>query len=103
MKLANRPAMTLVLAILMLVGLFFIPDMALATDPPLLDPTLSPPVNAYVATPYQWAQAMSLLSTMYPDATYLQLCQLAYSWFGMLPPALAPAYSPTPYPYSPHP
>jgi hypothetical protein len=64
---------------------------ALANDPPPINPTLTPSGGIglpapTVATPQQWAWAVSQILAIYPDADYLEVCLFALSWYNLLPP-----------------
>jgi hypothetical protein len=94
MKQLLRPT-AIVGAMLVAVAMLLPATPALADDPPPINPTLTPPGGGgiptpFIATPEQWAWAVSQILAIYPDADYLEVCFFALSWYNMLPPAPPP-------------
>jgi hypothetical protein len=69
-----------------------------ASDPVPIDPTLTPvvtpggpPPAPSPADPFVWwNNIIPLLASLYPNATYAELCLLAESMFNLLPPVTPP-------------
>jgi hypothetical protein len=86
-----RVLLTFAATSLTLFALAITPNLALADDPTLTDPTLQTSGSTstdptYADPDWWWNCCIPMLEMMYPDATYDELCALALLYFNVYPP-----------------
>ncbi len=86
-----RVLLTFAATSLALFALTTTPNLAVADDPPPIDPTLDPSGSTttdptYADPDWWWNCCIPMLEMMYPDAAYDELCAIALVMYNVYPP-----------------